>query len=86
MAAPCRRTSTSKQLLTSAASYWADVVGYGFTGGGTLSLRALDIQIGGTGAGAREALNLRPDFFANQASRTTALSAGWDVDIPTGSS
>ena len=52
---------------------------YGFRDGGTLSLRALDFQIGGTVADGYEGLHLAADFFSDQGFAEYRLSSAWDA-------
>ncbi|MBL6749562.1 MAG: filamentous hemagglutinin family protein [Nevskia sp.] len=59
--------------------------GFGFDGGGTLSLRALGIQIGGSGTAAPDwALQLPADFFAGQGFGAYVLTAEYDAAITAG--
>lgn len=57
------------------------LLAYGFSGGGTLRLRTLGLQIGGDPAQAGEALYLSPDFFSRQGFANYDLSAAWDATI-----
>jgi filamentous hemagglutinin family protein len=52
---------------------------FGFEGGGTLELRALDFQIGGTVADGYEGLHLAADFFSDQGFAAYRLSSAWDA-------
>ncbi|HVT34932.1 MAG TPA: filamentous hemagglutinin N-terminal domain-containing protein, partial [Nevskiaceae bacterium] len=57
--------------------------GYGFSGGGTLAIQALGLQIGGTSAASWN-LNLAPEFFAGQGFGAYTLSAEYDATIGAG--
>jgi filamentous hemagglutinin family protein len=59
---------------------------YGFSGGGTLSLQAVDIQIGGSSAdlALSNGLYLSPAFFAGQGFDNYALTSLTDANIAPG--
>lgn len=61
------------------------LLGFGFSGGGTLSLQALSIQIGGDSAGLPDyTLYLPGDYFADQGFGAYNLSAAYDATIAAG--
>ncbi|MGH8444497.1 MAG: filamentous hemagglutinin family protein, partial [Solimonas sp.] len=62
-----------------------DLRGYGFAGGGTLSLEALEIQIGGDASTAHPyTLVLAPEFFAGQGFGAYDLRASYNATIVDG--
>lgn len=59
---------------------------YGFSGGGTLSLQAVDVQIGGSASdlALSNGLYLAPSFFAGQGFDNYAISSFTDANIAPG--
>src|SRR6202012_3099721 len=76
----------SKDPLTGARLEMDGTIkGYGLSGGGTLTLQALQLQIGGNAAGLPDYTTYLPqDWFAGQGFGAHKLSAIYDATIAEG--
>jgi len=76
--------SVPQQLGNGSLVLDGSLLGYGFAGGGTLSLQALKIQVGGDPGEDASVLYLPASFFAGQGFYKYNLSSVTDVDVTAG--
>ena len=76
--------SAPQQLGNGSLVLEGSLLGYGFSGGGTLSLQALKIQVGGNPSDDPSVLYLPASFFAGQGFYKYNLSSVTDADVAAG--
>jgi filamentous hemagglutinin family protein len=76
--------SVPQQLGNGSLVLNGSLLGYGFSGGGTLSLQALKIQVGGDPSDDASVLYLPESFFVGQGFYQYNLSSVTDADIAAG--